>query len=79
MKKTIWIFNHYSTNMYFEESGRHFWFSKILIDRGYDVKIFTASTNHFSNEHIEVRKNNYRYLVKQNVPFIFIKTPKYKK
>lgn len=30
MKKTVWIWNHYATNMFNDQAGRHFWFAKNL-------------------------------------------------
>lgn len=45
MKKNIWILNHYASN----GTGRHYKFAENLIKRGYNVKLFAASTIHNSN------------------------------
>ena len=46
MKKNIWIFNHYATNMYFDNGGRHYWFAKYLKQADYNPVIFCANTLH---------------------------------
>ncbi len=78
MKKKIWIMNHYATNSYFNEGGRHYWFAENLIKQGYETTIFCASTRHNSNDVIEVNGNLYSTDRKNNIPFVFIKTPEYK-
>jgi len=45
-KKTIWILNHHATEMAFQHGGRHYYFAKYLIEKGYDVRIFCASVLH---------------------------------
>lgn len=37
--KKVWIWNHYATNMFFDQAGRHYWFSKYLIENGYKPTI----------------------------------------
>ncbi|WP_313346649.1 glycosyltransferase family 4 protein [Sedimentibacter sp.] len=75
--RKIWIINHYATNMYFNKGGRHYWFAKNLIDRGYDVTIFCASTRHNSSECINMRQNNYLIQSVEGIKFVFIKTHSY--
>ncbi|WP_318506969.1 hypothetical protein [Bacillus sp. T3] len=53
MKKNIWIWNHYATNMYIDQAGRHYWLAENLIKQGYNPTIFCASTVHNSNENID--------------------------
>ncbi len=77
MKKNIWIWNHYATNMYKDQAGRHFWFAENLIKQGYKPTIFCASTIHNSNEVIDIANNNYTTDIINNIPFVFIKTPRY--
>ena len=50
MKKNVWIWNHYATNMFNDKAGRHYWFAENLIETGYNPTIFCASTIHNSNE-----------------------------
>ena len=44
--KTVWIINHYADPPNVGKFNRHYHFAKKLIERGYEVKIFTASTIH---------------------------------
>lgn len=74
----IWILNHYATNMYFEGGGRHQWFAKYLIRRGYDVKIFCANTLHNSDTVIDLSSGLFTEKEGQdNVPYVFVKARPY--
>ena len=77
MKKNVWIWNHYATNMYKDKAGRHYWFAENLMKKGYNPTIFCASTNHFSNENINTNGKSYILDEKDKVPFLFIDTPEY--
>ena len=59
MKKNLWIWNHYATNMYKDRAGRHYWFAENLVRNGYNPTIFCASTNHFSDENIDTKGKIY--------------------
>jgi glycosyltransferase involved in cell wall biosynthesis len=48
MKKRVWILNHYATNMFFNEGGRHYWFARFLREAGYEPIVFCANTQHSS-------------------------------
>ncbi len=76
MKKKIWIMNHYATNMYFNEGGRHYWFAENLIKQGYEPTIFCANTRHNTGDYIDVGDEKYAIDIKSNIPFIFVKTTK---
>lgn len=76
-RKTIWLWNHYATNMFYDKGGRHHWFGKFLIKKGYDVKIFCASTIHGSDETVDTGGKLYREDVSEGIEYVFIKTPKY--
>ncbi|QSX05280.1 glycosyltransferase family 4 protein [Sedimentibacter sp. zth1] len=78
MKEKIWIMNHYATNMYFNEGGRHYWFAENLIKQGYEPTIFCANTRHNSNDVIELNGELYSIDNKDSIPFVFVKTPEYK-
>lgn len=78
MKQNVWIWNHYATNMFFDKAGRHYWFAENLIREGYKPTIFCASTNHFSNNHIDTKGERYSTDSVNNIPFVFIDTPEYK-
>lgn len=75
--KTIWIWNHYATNMFFEKGGRHHWFGRHLIKKGYKVKIFCASTIHNSEEEVDTKGKTYFTDFSDGIEYVFIKTPKY--
>lgn len=49
MRKKVWIWNHYATNTYFDNGGRHYNFAKYLSRAGYEPVIFCASTVHNSS------------------------------
>lgn len=75
--KTIWIWNHYATNMFFEKGGRHHWFGRHLVKKGYNVKIFCASTIHNSEEEVDTKGRTYFTDFSDGIEYVFIKTPKY--
>nr|WP_320025647.1 glycosyltransferase family 4 protein [uncultured Acetobacterium sp.] len=77
MKKTVWIWNHYATSMYKDRAGRHYSFAENLIKRGYKPIIFCASTNHFSNENIEIMNKKYIVDTIDEITFVIVKTPGY--
>ncbi|WP_202709634.1 glycosyltransferase family 4 protein [Sporosalibacterium faouarense] len=78
MRQNIWIWNHYATNMFFDLAGRHYWFAENLIKEGYKPTIFCASTNHFSDNHIDTNRKQYSTDSVNDIPFVFVNTPKYK-
>ena len=71
--KSIWILNHYATDMYKNHGGRHYNFAKYLKKDGYDVKVFCANTFHNTLEKVDT---NGKYSIKycDDIPFIFVKT-----
>lgn len=78
MKKKVWIMNHYATNMYFNEGGRHYWFAENLIKQGYEVTIFCSNVRHNATEVIDVSNEKHHIEKKNNIPFVFVKTKEYK-
>ncbi|WP_430884127.1 glycosyltransferase family 4 protein [Fusibacter sp. JL216-2] len=78
MKPKVWIWNHYAVNMFFDQAGRHYWFAENLIKEGFKPTIFCASTNHFSDNHIDTNEKQYSTDSVNDIPFVFIDTPKYK-
>lgn len=72
--KNIWIINHYARPY----QGRHFKFAEKLIQRGYDVTVFAASSSYSKGQElINNKKEIYKYTVLNKVPFLFIKTSEY--
>lgn len=78
MRQNVWIWNHYATNMFFDQAGRHYWFAENLIKEGYKTTIFCASTNHFSDNHIDTKGRDFSTDSINSIPFVFVNTPKYK-
>ncbi|MFA5450382.1 MAG: glycosyltransferase family 4 protein [Dehalococcoidales bacterium] len=78
MKKNIWLWNHYATNMYFDQGGRHYWLAKYLIKDGYDATVFCANTKHNSDEIIDTEGKKYIIKETNGIPFVFVKTSPYK-
>ncbi|MBM7560896.1 glycosyltransferase family 4 protein [Fusibacter tunisiensis] len=78
MKRNVWILNHYATNTFKDQAGRHYWFADNLIGEDYNPTIFCASTIHNSNEIIDTNGANYSTDSLNNIPYVFIKTPEYK-
>lgn len=76
--KRIWIINHYGEPPTTGTNTRHYKFASKLIERGYDVKIFTASTIHRTD--INYINDNSKFLGKEieKVPFIFVRACNYK-
>lgn len=75
-KKKIWIMNHYATNMYFNEGGRHYWFAENLIKQGYEPTIFCANVRHNTDDIIDVGDEKCFIEIKNNITFVFVKTTK---
>ncbi|MDO5689620.1 MAG: glycosyltransferase family 4 protein [Tissierellia bacterium] len=75
--KKIWIINHYAEPPDGGKYLRHYIFAKKLIQRGYDVTIFTASTIHNTKINHTDGHSPYQTQVVDDVPFVFIKTRNY--
>lgn len=74
MKKNIWIWNHYATDMYKNHGGRHYWFAENLIKQGYNATIFCANTYHNRLEYIDTGNKKYCTDIINNIPFVFVRT-----
>lgn len=70
----VWIMNHYASNMYRDKSGRHFWFSKQLENRGYAPTVFCATTLVNGEEYIHIEKGKCITKEVDGIPFVFVKT-----
>ena len=75
--KNIWILNHYAVPPELGPLTRHYKFAENLIKRGYGVKIFCASTLHYSSDNMIKDSSKYLKKVFDNVPFIFVKASDY--
>lgn len=74
MKKKIWLWNHYATDMYKNKGGRHYWFAENLIKEEYDATVFCANTYHNKSEFIDTGKKKYTTDILNGIPFVFVKT-----
>ena len=75
--KNIWIINHYADPPNIGKFNRHFNFAKNLINKGYNVKIFTASTIHTTNINMISNGNTYKVDNYQGVDYVFVKAMTY--
>jgi len=71
--KNIWILNHYSKL----GSGRHYKFAYYLSRKGYNVKLFAASTIHNSNDNRINDSSKYIEKIENEVSCIYIKSRNY--
>ena len=78
MRKKIWILNHYAGNMFFDKAGRHFWFAKELVKRGYEPVIICASFLH-NSDGIQVIEDDTKIKLEETdgIKFVFLKTSAY--
>ena len=75
--KRIWIINHYGEPPTVGTNTRHYKFALELIKRGYDVKIFAASTIHRTNINYISDSGNFLEEEIEGVPFVFVRTCNY--
>lgn len=66
--------NHYATEMFDNEGGRHYWFSKYLQEKGNNTSIFCANTFHNSKKIIDTDGKKYLVKHKNEIPFVFVRT-----
>lgn len=72
--KNIWFINHYANTMYENEGGRHYWFAKELVKRGYNVTIIASNQFHEKEAFIDTGNKLYKEETKDNIRFFFVKT-----
>ena len=66
--------NHYASNMYRDKAGRHYWFAKQLIERGYEVTVFCSTTLVNGEELFDAGKKKLAVKDVDKSPFVFVKT-----
>jgi glycosyltransferase involved in cell wall biosynthesis len=66
--------NHYASGMYRDRAGRHYWFAQQLIQRGYDVTVFCATTLVNGDEYVNTGDRKATVKEVDNIPFVFVKT-----
>ncbi|MEH7115735.1 glycosyltransferase family 4 protein [Neobacillus niacini] len=75
--KNIWIINHYAIPPTMGGLNRHYYFSKYLSKKGYNVKIFTASKVHNTSINMIKDKSLYKETEIEDVNYTFVKTRNY--
>ena len=70
--------NHYATNMFFNQGGRHYWFAKYLLEHGYEPTIFCANTRHNREEAVALHGQKYIRKISGKIPFVFVKSGGYR-
>ena len=75
--RTVWIMNHYASDMFRDKAGRHYWFAKKLAERGYKPTVFCASTYLTNGETVDTDGKKSAVKHDGDTPFVFVKTPKY--
>ncbi len=73
MEKSIWILNHYASL----GSDRHYKFAYNLTQRGYNVKLFAASTIHTTDKNRIIDSRKYIVEEMEGVSCIYIKASNY--
>lgn len=75
-KKSIWIVNYYAEPPQYVKNPRHIKIAEYLMNKGFDVTIFSASD--FSNQTQYItNKKKYQEVVYNNLKYIHIKTLNY--
>ena len=79
MKKNVWIINHYASDTYFDEGGRHYWFAQYLREKEYNPIIFSANSIHgkYGLYFQEDKLYSEHISEKINVPYVFVRARAY--
>ena len=77
MKKRVWVFNHYAAPPQYETRVRNNVMAKYLMQEGYDVTIFTASTVH--NTNINLINDGSAFIRREydGLKFVHVRVPNY--
>ena len=71
---TVWLMNHYASNMFRDKAGRHYWFAKQLKERGYEVAVFCSTTLVNGDALLDTGKHKMTVKEADGIPFVFVKT-----
>ncbi len=77
MKESVWIINHFAIPPSMGGLVRHTYFSKYLIQKGYEVKIFTSSKIHNTNINMIEDDSLYKEIELEGTKYTFIKSGNY--
>lgn len=80
MSKKIWILNHYAIPPYMPGGTRHYDLSQELINKGYEVTIFSSGFSHEKKNYFKLFKEK-QYIAEDygKLKFVWLKTTSYKK
>lgn len=73
--KTVWIMNHYASEMFFNKGGRHYWFAKYLKREGYSPVVFGCNAKHNGDrkQYLELNRLWREQTAEEiQVPFVFV-------
>lgn len=76
MKQKVWILNHYASDTYSDNGGRHYNFAKYLKRFGHDPVIFCCNAKHNSNAGVYFDDNSlwHEHIAEGiDVPFVFVR------
>lgn len=76
-KKTIWIFNHHAQPPQYETRIRNNAMAKYLMEAGYDVTLFGASTIHNTDINLITDGSSFIRREYDGLKFVHIKAPQY--
>ena len=79
--KTVWILNHYATQMLYSKGGRHYAFAKYLKRAGYEPVVFGCNAKHNSDhEHFLDMTGIWQSVTAKEiqVPFVIVQGRDYK-
>lgn len=71
------MWNHDATRMFSEKGGRHYYFAKGLLDKGYEPVIFCSNINHHKSGDVREFDGRYQIDYVNDIPFVFVKTTPY--
>ena len=77
MRKNVWIWNHYATNTWFDQGGRHYQFARFLAEAGYAPVIFCASTVHNTDRQMDTGGALWAEKTNSICPYVFVKARPY--
>ena len=80
MSKKIWILNHYAIPPNMPGGTRHYDLSQELINKDYEIAIFSSGFSHEKKNYFKLFKGN-PYIVDNygKLKFVWLKTTSYKK
>ena len=77
---TVWILDHYATEMYFDKGGRSYWVAKFLKQAGYDPIVVGSNAKHNSDRQLFFDSPDLwqaHTAEEIGVPFVFVKSRPY--